>query len=292
MIKNTDIRELKLISRGKVRDIYEYEDKLLLVTTDRISAFDYILNQTVPGKGIVLNQISQFFFKMTEDIVENHIIHADFALLPDYLQKYEYLKGRFAVVKKAKPLPVECIIRGYITGSGWKEYKKSRTIGSMHIAQDMVESEQFEKPLFTPSTKADQGHDENISYEQMKEIVSADIGEKVKSLTESIFKKCSDYALSKNIIIADTKMEFGIINDEIIIIDELLTPDSSRFWNRDNYEKGHSQESYDKQFIRDYLSSTGWDRNSAPPDIPDDIIEKTSDIYKNIYRKLTDNELS
>lgn len=292
MIRNTDIGELKLLSRGKVRDIYEFEDKLLIVTTDRISAFDYVLNQTVPDKGIVLNQISLFFFKMTGHIIDNHIIHADFTQLPDYLQKYSYLKGRFSVVKKAKPLPVECIIRGYITGSGWKEYSKSRTIGSMPIEQDMVESEQFNEPLFTPSTKADKGHDENISFEKMKAITGEKIGEQLKTATERIFKECSQYALKKNIIIADTKMEFGLYNDELIIIDELLTPDSSRFWDRDTYEKGHAQNSYDKQFIRNYLLSTGWDRNSSPPDIPRDIIEKTSQIYRNIFRKLTGNELS
>ena len=283
MIKETNIKECRLLSRGKVRDIYEFNDNLLIITTDRISAFDYILNQTVPDKGKVLNQIALFFFEMTEDIIENHLIHADFKRLPDFLKKYEYLTDRFVVVKTADPLPVECIIRGY---------KSAHTIGGMQVEQEMVESEKFIKPLFTPSTKAVEGHDENITFDSMKQIIGNDLGDEVKIKTEKIFEKCTEYALKKDIIIADTKMEFGLLNNKLIIIDELLTPDSSRFWDVSDYEKGRPQKSYDKQYIRDYLLSTDWDRNSAPPDIPDSIIKDTTMIYRNIFRKLTGNELS
>ena len=195
MIKETNIKELKLLSRGKVRDIYELDNDLLIVTTDRVSAFDYILNQTIPYKGIVLNKISLFFFNMTKNIIKNHIIYADFERLPEELKKYDYLKDRFIVAKKAKPLPVECIVRGYITGSGWKEYSKNHTIGGMYIEQEMVESEKFNEPIFTPSTKAEQGlHDENISFERMKEITGEELGETLKEKTIEIYKYISDYA--------------------------------------------------------------------------------------------------
>lgn len=292
MVRKTDIKELKLLSRGKVRDIYEMGNDLLIVTTDRVSAFDYILNQTVPDKGKVLNSISLFFFDKAKDIIENHVIESDFDKLPEELKKYDYLKDRFLISKKAKPLPVECIVRGYITGSGWKEYSKSHTIGGMHIDQEMVESEKFNEPLFTPSTKADEGHDENISFDRMKEIIGDDLAEKVRDITVGIYKRMADFAYEKGIIIADTKMEFGMIGDKLIIIDELLTPDSSRFWYKDKYEKGKPQESLDKQFIRNYLLSTDWDRNSPPPDLPEDIVNKTADIYKHTYRLITGNEIS
>ncbi len=292
MVRKTDIKELKLLSRGKVRDIYEMGNELLIVTTDRVSAFDYILNQTIPDKGKVLNSIALFFFGKTEDVVENHVIESDFDKLPEELKKYDYLKNRFLIAKKAKPLPVECIVRGYITGSGWKEYKKSHSIGGMHIEQEMVESEKFTEPLFTPSTKADEGHDENISFDRMKDIIGSELAVKVRDITVDIYKRMSEFAYEKGIIIADTKMEFGMIDDRLIIIDELLTPDSSRFWYKDKYEKGKVQESLDKQFIRNYLLSTDWDRNSPPPDLPEDIVKGTSDIYKHIYKLITGNEIS
>ncbi len=292
MLRKSDIRELKLLSRGKVRDIYDFENNLLIITTDRVSAFDHILNQTVPYKGIVLNQISLFFFQMTKGIIDNHIIHGDFELLPDFLKKYDYLKERFIIAKKAKPLPIECIIRGYITGSGWKEYSKEHSIGGMFINEELVESEKFNNPIFTPSTKAEHGHDENISFDDMKKIVDPELANLLKEKTEQIFTKCSDFALEKNIIIADTKMEFGLLDNKLIIIDELLTPDSSRFWNKNKYEKGRKQESYDKQFIRNYLLESKWDIESSPPDIPDNIIQETSIIYRNIFKELTGNEIS
>ncbi len=292
MLRKSEIKELKLLSRGKIRDIYDFENNLLIITTDRVSAFDHILNQTIPYKGIVLNKISLFFFQMTEDIIDNHIIHDDFELLPDFLKKYDYLKGRFIIAEKAKPLPIECIMRGYITGSGWKEYSKEHSIGGMFINEELIESEKFNKPLFTPSTKAEHGHDENISFDDMKKIVDPGLANLLKEKTEQIFTKCSDFALEKNIIIADTKMEFGLLDNELIIIDELLTPDSSRFWNKNRYEKGRKQESYDKQFIRNYLLESNWDIESSPPDIPDSIIQETSIIYRNIFKELTGNEIS
>ncbi len=292
MLRKSEIKELKLLSRGKVRDIYDFENNLLIITTDRVSAFDHILNQTIPYKGIVLNQISLFFFQMTKDIINNHIIHGDFELLPDFLKKYDYLKGRFIIAKKAKPLPIECIIRGYITGSGWKEYCENHSIGGLFINEELIESEKFSKPLFTPSTKAERGHDENISFDDMKKIVNPELAALLKEKTEQIFNKCSNFALKKNIIIADTKMEFGLFDNKLIIIDELLTPDSSRFWNKNKYEKGRKQESYDKQYIRNYLLESNWDLNSSPPDIPDNIIQETSLIYRNIFKELTGNEIS
>ncbi|MFO8062904.1 MAG: phosphoribosylaminoimidazolesuccinocarboxamide synthase [bacterium] len=291
MIRETEIQELDLVSRGKVRDIYELQNDLLIITTDRVSAFDHILTSTIPMKGKVLNQLSLFFFEMVEDIIDNHVIHADFSKLPRFLRQYDYLKGRFMVAKKAQPLPVECIVRGYITGSGYREYTESHTIGGMRIDEELVESERFPEPIFTPSTKAEEGHDENISYDEMKTIIP-EYSDIVRDTSLAIYKKAAEYALSRGIIIADTKMEFGVYEDNLIIIDELLTPDSSRFWSAESYKKGEKQQSMDKQYIRDYLLSTEWDRNSAPPELPEDVIEKTSQIYLNTYRLLTGNDLS
>jgi len=293
VIRETNINELNLLSRGKVRDIYELDDSLLIITTDRVSAFDYVLHETIPFKGIVLNKLALYFFEKTEHIIENHIEYYDFELLPDYLKKYEYLKDRFVVVKKAKTLPVECIVRGYITGSAWSEYVKTQTIGGMYVEPGLVESEKFPDDIFTPSTKAENGmHDENISFDRMKEILGHQLAEDVKAVSLSLFSYVSEFLENRGIIMADTKFEFGMKGDKLLLIDEIFTPDSSRFWFKKKYAAGTKQESLDKQFIRNFLLSTGWDRNSPPPHLTDEVINETSKIYKNIYKLITDDEIS
>lgn len=292
MIRTTEIKELRLLSRGKVRDIYELDENLLIVTTDRVSAFDFILNQTIPYKGIVLNKLSVHNFMKTRNIIENHLIYSDFDLLPPELRKYDFLRDRFMVVKKTKPLPVECIVRGYITGSAWSEYVKSQTIGGMYVEPGLMESERFHEPVFTPSTKAEKGHDENISVDAMKNIIGRERAEEVMSVSLKLYSFVSETLHSSGILLADTKMEFGILDGRLIFIDEAFTPDSSRFWFLDKYKKGEKQESLDKQFIRNYLLSTDWDRKSPPPDLPEEIVNKTSEIYKEIYRIVTNESLS
>ena len=293
MIRETNINELKLLSRGKVRDIYELDENLLIVTTDRVSAFDYVLHEIIPFKGIVLNKLALFFFEKTEHIIENHIEYYDFDSLPNYLKKYEYLKDRFVVVKKAKTLPVECIVRGYITGSAWSEYVKTQTIGGMYVESGLVESEKFPDDIFTPSTKAESGmHDENISFDRMKEILGHQLAEDVKTVSLSLFSYASEFLENRGIIMADTKFEFGMMGDKLLLIDEIFTPDSSRFWFKSKYTAGTKQESLDKQFIRNFLLSTGWDRNSSPPHLTEEVVNETSNIYKTIYKLITDDEIS
>lgn len=293
MIRETNINELKLISRGKVRDIYALEDKLLIVTTDRVSAFDYVLNQTIPYKGIVLNKLALFFFEKTKHIIENHIEYSDFDMLPDNLKKYDYLRDRFVVVKRANPLPVECIVRGYITGSAWSEYVKTQTIGGMYIEPGLIESEKFQSDIFTPSTKAEIGHhDENISFERMKDILGEETAVKVKEVSLALFSYASEYLDNRGIIMADTKFEFGEGGNGLILIDEIFTPDSSRFWFKEKYSAGTKQESLDKQYIRNFLLSTSWDRKSNPPDLTEKVVNETSLIYTKIYNLITGDEIS
>lgn len=293
MIRETNINELKLISRGKVRDIYALEDNLLIVTTDRVSAFDFVLNQTIPYKGVVLNKLALFFFGKTGHIVRNHIEYSDFESLPEYLKKYDWLKDRFIVVRRANPLPVECIVRGYITGSAWSEYVKTQTIGGMYVEPGLIESEKFQSDIFTPSTKAEIGqHDENISFDRMKDILGEEKAEKVREISLSLFSFASEYLENRGIIMADTKFEFGETDDGLMLIDEIFTPDSSRFWFKDKYLAGTKQESLDKQFIRNFLLSTGWDRKSPPPDLPEKVVNETSLIYKKIYNLITGDEIS
>ena len=269
-----------LIKSGKVREIYQgklyfFDDETLeIVTTDRVSAFDYILNQTIPGKGKILNEMSYKWFRMTYDIVDNHTISAGF----------NRDEARI-IVKKATPLPVECIVRGYLSGSGWLEYKEKQTVCGIPLPSGLKESSKLPEPIFTPSTKSDE-HDENISFEEVVQILGSETANKIKKYSLEIYKKAYEYAYDKGIIIADTKFEFGFFNDEIILIDELLTPDSSRFWDKELYKEGQSQPSYDKQIIRDYLLQIGWDKNLPIPDLPQDIIEKTSKKYQEVYNKL------
>ena len=286
---NLPFKEFK---KGKVRDIYEVDDKLLLIVTDRISAFDWVLPEAIPNKGICLTQISAFWFDYFKDIIPNHMISADITKFPTELQKYmDQLYGRSMLVKKAKVLPIECIVRGYISGSAWRSYKKDNSVCGMKLPSGMQESEQFDEPLFTPSTKAETGHDENISYEEMEKIIGAEDAAKLKELSLKIYKTAAEYARKKGIIIADTKFEFGKIGDQIIIVDELLTPDSSRFWPADEYEPGKGQPSFDKQYVRDYLSTTDWDKNSDPPHLPDKVVSGTEKRYLEAYEKLTDEKL-
>jgi len=293
VILQTNFPKLKLYARGKVRDIYEVGNYLLLVSTDRISAFDVIMNQGIPFKGMVLTKISEFWFNLTKDIIPNHFITTDVNKYPAECKEYsEVLKNRSMLIKKAKVVPIECIVRGYITGSGWKDYKRTGEISGIKLAEGLQESEKFPEPLFTPSTKAEIGeHDENISAKQALQIVDKETFEAVKNATINIYKKASDYAITKGIIIADTKFEFGKINGEVILVDEVLTPDSSRFWPLDKYEKGRGQESYDKQFVRDYLISINFNMQPPPPPLPDDIIRKTSEKYLDIYKKITGESL-
>ena len=293
VILDTNFYKLKLFAKGKVRDIYEVGDNLLLVSTDRISAFDVIMVQGIPYKGMVLTKISEFWFNYTKDVIPNHFITTNVDEYPSECKDYvDDLRGRSMLVKKAKVVPIECIVRGYITGSGWKDYLATGEISGIKLAGGLQESEKFSKPIFTPSTKAEIGeHDENISAEQAMKITDENTFKILEEKTLKIYKKASEFALEKGIIVADTKMEFGFYNNDIILVDELLTPDSSRFWSVDKYEKGRGQESYDKQFVRDYLLSINFNKQPPPPELPDEIIKKTSEKYLDIYEKLTGEKI-
>lgn len=288
VVLKVEIPEIGIPRRGKVRDIYDLGDKLLLIATDRISAFDVVLPDGIPGKGKVLTGISLFWFKEMEGIVKNHIITADVDQYPGEIKKYrDMLEGRSMLVKKAKPFPVECIVRGYLSGSGWKEYREKGEVCGIKLPEGLLESSRLERPIFTPSTKAEEGHDINISFEDMTGIVGKEMAEKLRDLSLSIYLRARDIAERKGIIIADTKFEFGLLNGEIILIDELLTPDSSRFWSMRDYRVGQGQDSYDKQIVRDYLLTLNWDKRPPGPHLPEDIIRKTSERYREIMEILT-----
>ncbi|AAR35467.1 phosphoribosylaminoimidazolesuccinocarboxamide synthase [Geobacter sulfurreducens] len=289
LVLKTDFPDLKLAGRGKVRDIYDLGDALLIVTTDRISAFDVIMNEAIPDKGYVLTQISSFWFRQMEDIIPNHIISTDVKDFPAECQKYAaQLEGRSMLVKKAKPLPVECIVRGYISGSGWKDYKATGAICGITLPAGLVESDKLEEPIFTPSTKAELGeHDENISFDKCVELIGRELAEKIRDVTIAIYKRARDIADTKGIIIADTKFEYGIYNGELIIIDECMTPDSSRFWPKDSYKPGGAQPSFDKQFLRDYLETLDWGKTAPAPPLPEEIVRKTGEKYMEALVRLT-----
>ncbi|MDD5608882.1 MAG: phosphoribosylaminoimidazolesuccinocarboxamide synthase [Ignavibacterium sp.] len=293
VILETNFPTLKFVKKGKVRDLYDLGDYYLIVSTDRLSAFDVIMAQGIPFKGKVLNRISEFWFNHTSHIVKNHLITTDINKFPKECLKYaDVLEGRSMLVKKTDVIPIESVVRGYITGSGWADYKRTGEVCGIKLPKGMEESEKFSEPLFTPSTKAEIGlHDENISEQKAKEIAGADTIKFIKEMTIEIYKSAVDYALSKGIIIADTKMEFGRIGNEIILVDELLTPDSSRFWPLDKYEKGKSQESFDKQFVRDHLISVKFNKQPPPPMLPEDIIHKTSEKYLEALKMLTGESL-
>jgi phosphoribosylaminoimidazole-succinocarboxamide synthase len=288
----TDLPELNLLHRGKVRDMYEipgHEDKLLMIATDRISAYDVVMDDPIADKGRMLTQISLFWFDLLADIVPNHLISADVDLYPEVCHQYrEQLEGRSMLVLRTKVMPIECIVRGYLSGSFWSAYKKDTTVCGFALPAGMQESEKFPQPLFTPSTKAEQGlHDENISVAKMEEIVGKEAADKMAVISVRLYEKASEYARSKGIIIADTKFEIGMIDGELILIDEVLTPDSSRFWPMDEYTPGQGQPSFDKQFLRDYLSSLDWDKQPPPPPLPAEIVEKTAARYKEAQERLT-----
>jgi phosphoribosylaminoimidazole-succinocarboxamide synthase len=293
VILQTDVSDLKLFKRGKVRDVYDLGDYYLIISTDRLSAFDVVMNQGIPDKGKVLTKISEFWFDFTKNIFPNHLISTDVNDFPPECKKYKNeLDSRSMLVKKAEVVPVESIIRGYISGSGWNDYKKTGSTSGVKLPEGLSESEKLPEPIFTPSTKAELGaHDENISETEAEKIADKETISKMKEAALNVYKTASEYALKKGIIIADTKMEFGFYNNELILVDELLTPDSSRFWPLDDYQKGRAQQSYDKQFVRDYLLSINFNKQPPPPELPDEIINKTSEKYREIYFKLTGREL-
>jgi len=294
VILETNFTKLKFLKRGKVRDIYDVGEYYLIVSTDRLSAFDVIMLQGIPYKGKVLTKISEFWFNFTKDIISNHLITTNVNDFPSESHQYKgELDGRTMLVKKAEVIPIECIVRGYISGSGWNDYKQTGSISGIKLPKGLQESEKLPEPIFTPSTKAEIGtHDENISLEEAEKIADKDTIMKIKNAALKIYKAVSDFALQKGIIIADTKMEFGFYKNDMIIVDELLTPDSSRFWPLDSYKKGETQQSYDKQFVRDYLLSVKFNKQPPPPLLPDEIINKTSEKYREIYYKLTGTRIS
>ncbi len=291
-VYQTNFPNLKFLKRGKVRDMYDLGEHFLIIATDRLSAFDVVMPQPIPFKGKVLNQISNFWFEQVKNIVPNHLVATRVEDFPSECQQYaEELRGRSIVVKKATPLPVECIVRGYLAGSGWNEYKKTKTVCGISLPDGLVESSKLPEPIFTPSTKADVGHDENISFEQAVSMIGKEIAEKVRDISIAVYQRASKIAEQRGIILADTKMEFGFFDNQLIIIDELLTPDSSRFWSVNNYHPGKSQDSFDKQFVRDYLLSINFNKQPPGPIMPDDIIQKTSDLYREALKRLTGKDV-
>ncbi|MDA8163349.1 MAG: phosphoribosylaminoimidazolesuccinocarboxamide synthase [Desulfobacteraceae bacterium] len=290
----TDFKGLKLLHRGKVRDIYEVEGNLLIVATDRLSAFDVVLPTPIPDKGKVLTQMSFFWFDFLRDIAPNHLVTEDVSDYPAACKPYEpHLKGRSMLVKKAAPLPVECIVRGYLSGSGWKDYKKNGSVCGIELPDGLLESQELPSAIFTPSTKAAVGvHDENISFDGMIDLVGRQLAEKVRDMALGLYSKASAYARGCGVIIADTKFEFGLSSGELILIDEVLTPDSSRFWPADSYRPGGAQSSFDKQFVRDYLESISWGKRPPGPELPPDIVEKTRERYLEALRRLTGRGLA
>ena len=287
---------LPLIGRGKVRDIYAIgEDKLLIVASDRLSAFDVVLPNPIPFKGEVLSRISSFWFDHFKNLVPNHLITADVSKmgLPKEISGEfgDYLEGRSMLVKKAKPFMVECVVRGYITGSGWKDYLKTGSVCGHKLSEGLKQCDRFSEPLFTPATKATSGHDENISFDEAAKIVGQKNAEKLRSLSIELYRKGAEYASTKGIIVADTKFEFGEFGGQIILIDEVLTPDSSRFWPQNVYEPGHDQPSFDKQIVRNYLLNIKWDQKPPAPKLPEAVVEKTSAAYREIYERLTGKKI-
>jgi len=296
-VLETNITEFPLFSKGKVRDVYDLEDKLLIVATDRVSAFDVVLPTGIPGKGRILTAMSLFWFDFTRDIVGNHLIASRVKDFPKELHRYrELLEGRSMLIKKARRIDIECVVRGYISGSLWKEYKEIRwgtdqggdvTVNGISLPYELEESGKLLHSIFTPSTKEYSGHDRNISFRKMEEVLGGELAGFLKEKSISIYEKCANYAEKKGMIIADTKFEFGILNDKIILIDEILSPDSSRFWSRETYKPGRPQESFDKQYVRDYLESIDWNKKPPAPELPEEIVSNTLRKYQQAYQALT-----
>jgi phosphoribosylaminoimidazole-succinocarboxamide synthase len=284
----TSIPDAELVSRGKVRDIFTVDDALLLVATDRISAFDCVLEPGIPGRGVILTQLSNFWFRKFASILPNHLMATELEDFPEPFRGHPELRGRSVLAKRLQPIPVECVARGYITGSGWKEYVASKTVCGLPLPDGLVECDRLPEPIFTPATKATEGHDENISFERMTDIVGIDTARTLRDLTLRLYGEAAAYALERGIIIADTKFEFGFDDDGgIVWMDEALTPDSSRFWPAANYRPGQGQPSFDKQFVRDWLEGTGWDKNPPPPTLPPEVVTGTLDRYREAYERLT-----
>ena len=278
----------ELVSRGKVRDIYALDDALVLVATDRISAFDCVLSPGVPGRGIILTRLSSFWFRKFSELVPNHLLATELMDFPEPYRNHPELAGRSVLAKKLRPIPVECVARGYISGSGWKEYGASGSVCGISLPDGLVESDRLPEPIFTPATKATEGHDENISFDRMVGIVGAELAERLRDLTLELYRRAAGYALERGIIIADTKFEFGLTEDGAVVwMDEALTPDSSRFWPADQFRPGGAQPSYDKQYVRDWLIKSGWDKEPPAPTLPFEVIEGTLERYGEAFRLLT-----
>jgi phosphoribosylaminoimidazole-succinocarboxamide synthase len=281
--------DFPLFKQGKVRDVYQVGENLLIVASDRISAFDWVLPSLIPNKGKILTQLSKFWFEFTKLICLNHMITTEVDEYPVVLRKQrEKLEKRSMLAEKTEVVPVECVVRGYLAGSGWKDYKASGKTSGIKLQAGLKLGDRLDEPIFTPATKAEEGHDVNMSFKAMQKLVGSELAQKIKAVSLELYKKASLHALSKGIIIADTKFEFGILNDELLLVDEIFTPDSSRFWPVESYSPGKSQPNLDKQFVRDYLESTEWDKNSPPPPLPQEIVQQTAERYMEIYRLLTD----
>ena len=292
VVTQTELPGLKRVAQGKVRDIFEVGEHLLIVATDRLSAFDVVLPDPIPDKGRVLTQLSKFWFDRFRELVPNHVVETDAARFPASLTPYrEQLEGRAMLVRKAKPLPVECVVRGYLAGSGWNDYQKTGAVCGIKLPAGMKQAEKLPEPIFTPSTKATAGHDENITQEQATALVGADVAREIRDVSLSIYRRAAEFALERDIIIADTKFEFGLDDGKLMWIDEALTPDSSRFWSVAEYKIGMSPPSFDKQFVRDYLLSIKWDKTPPAPNLPTEVIKGTSDRYREAYRLITGTAL-
>lgn len=292
LINDTDFIKLPLHIKGKVRNVYDLGDKLLIVVTDRISAFDVVFPNLIPNKGKVLNSISEFWFDYTKDIIDNHVITTDVSQYPEGLSQFkEELQGRSMLVKKIKMVEAECIVRGYLEGSGLKDYKETGSICGIKLPEGLKQGDKLPEPIFTPSTKASEGHDQNVSFEELCKVIGTDLANQLKEVSIALYKKASQYAESKGIILADTKFEFGIADGKLVVGDEMFTPDSSRFWDMKEYEPGRPQKSFDKQFLREYLESITWDKKPPAPELPEDVIRNTELKYIEAYERLTGKKL-
>ena len=292
LIKDTDFIDLPVFIKGKVRNVYDLGDSLLMVVTDRISAFDVVFDELIPDKGKVLSSISAFWFDFTKDIIDNHVITTDPKEYPMGLDKYyDELNGRSMLVKKIKMLPAECIVRGYLEGSALKEYKKSGTVGGIKMPEGLVQGDKLPEPLFTPSTKEESGHDINITYDQLVDLIGQEDAKALRDSSLALYNKVSEFALTKGLILADTKFEFGKLDGKLVVGDEMFTPDSSRFWALDDYQPGRAQKSFDKQYLREWLETLDWDKTYPAPKLPDEIIEKTAEKYRECYSRITGKEI-
>ncbi len=290
IVRETNLAGIKLLARGKVRDIYDFGDRLLLVATDRLSAFDVVLPTPIPDKGRVLTQLSLFWFQQLADVVPNHVLSA--TEFPRELDPYlDQIRGRSMLVRRTDPVRVECVVRGYLAGSGWKEYQQTSRVCGIPLPPGLVESARLPEPIFTPATKAETGHDENISFPEMAQITGQELAEQLREVSMELYRRAADYAEQRGILIADTKFEFGLLEGQLIWIDEALTPDSSRFWPADEYKPGGAQPSFDKQYVRDYLERIRWPKQPPAPELPADVVKATTAKYREVYRRLTGTEL-